>query len=92
MKNSSMTPLLKSRLVGDAYMYKEVLDNTLLQDPEEGVNYFKNTLKQYFLKGTTYVYLYRHLTFSNHRRNSSEFLIFTSKFDILLRRRQPGWT
>ena len=44
-------PLLKSRLTGDAYMYKAVLQNDLLQDPDEGVNYFKNTLKKYFLKG-----------------------------------------
>ena len=34
-------PLLKSRLTGDAYMYKAVLQNDLLQDPDEGVNYFK---------------------------------------------------
>ena len=39
--------------MGDAYhMYKAVLQNELLQDPEEGVNYFQNTLKKYFLKGT----------------------------------------
>ena len=43
--------LLKSRLTGDAYMCKAVLQNDLLQDPDEGVNYFKNTLKKYFLKG-----------------------------------------
>ena len=55
---SKRGPLLKSRLIGDAYMYKAVLLNDRLQDPEEGVNYFKNTLKQYFLKGTTNVYLY----------------------------------
>ena len=47
-------PLLKSRLFGDAHMYKAVLQNELLQDPVEGANYFKNTLKKYFLKGTTY--------------------------------------
>ena len=46
-------PLLKSRLTGDAYMYKAVLQNDLLQDPDEGVNYFKNTLKKYSLKGAT---------------------------------------
>ena len=46
-------PLLKSRLTGDAYMYKAVLQNDLLQNPDEGVNYFKNTLKKYFLKGAT---------------------------------------
>ena len=28
-------PLLKSRLTGDAYMYKAVLQNDLLQDPDE---------------------------------------------------------
>ena len=56
-------PLRKSRLTGDAYMYKAVLQNDLLQDPDEGVNYFKNTLKKYFLKGETNVYLYRLLSF-----------------------------
>ena len=79
-------PLLKSRLTGDAYMYKAVLQNDLLQDPDEGVNYFKNTLKKYFLKGAINVYLYRLLSFFNHRRQNQEFLIFTSKFEILLMR------
>ena len=50
---SKRGPLLKSRLTGDAYMYKAVLQNHLLQDPDEGVNYFKNTLKKYFLKGVS---------------------------------------
>ena len=61
-------------------MYKALLQNDLLQDPDEGVNYFKNTLKKYFLKGATNVYLYRLLSFFNHRRQNQEFLIFTSKF------------
>ena len=67
---------------GHAYMYKAVLQNDLLQDPE-GVNYFKNTLKKYFLKGATNVSLYRLLSFFLHRRQNQEFLIFTSKFEIL---------
>ena len=84
-------PLLKSRLTGDAYMYKAVLQNDLLQDPDEGVNYFKNTLKKYFLKGAINVYLYRLLSFFNHRRQNQEFLIFTSKFEILLMRLKAAW-
>ena len=84
-------PLLKSKLTGDAYMYKAVLQNDLLQDPDEGVNYFKNTLKKYFLKGATNVYLYRLLSFFNHRRQNQEFLIFTSKFEILLMRFKAAW-
>ena len=70
-------PLLKSRLTGDAYMYKAVLQNDLLQDPVEGANYFLSTLKKYFLKGATNVYLYRLLSFFNHRRQNQEFLNFT---------------
>ena len=61
------------------------------QDPDEGVNYFKNTLKKYFLKGATNVYLYRLLSFFNQRRQSQEFLIFTSKFEILLMRLKAAW-
>ena len=77
-------PLLKSRLIG-------VLQNDLLQDPDEGVNYFKNTLKKFFLKGSTNVYLYRLLSFFNHRRQNTEFLRFTSKFEILLMRLKAAW-
>ena len=33
-------------VTGDAYMCKAVLQNDLLQDPDEGVNYFKNTLNE----------------------------------------------
>ena len=51
-------------------MYKAVLENDLLQDPDEGVNYFTNTLKKCFLKGATNVYLYRLLSFFNHRRQN----------------------
>ena len=87
----SSQEVLKSRLTGDAYMCKAVLQNDLLQDPDEGVNYFKNTLKKYFLKGATNVYLYRLLSFFNHRRQNQEFLIFTSKFEILLMRLKAAW-
>ena len=72
-------------------MHKAVLQNDLLQDPDEGVNYCKNTLKKFFLKGSTNVYLYRLLSFFNHRRQNTEFLIFTSKFEILLMRLKAAW-
>ena len=39
-------PLLKSRLTADATMYRvrELLDNDRLKDPENGVNYFLQTV------------------------------------------------
>ena len=43
-------------------------------------------LRQYFLKGTQNVFLYRFLSFLNHRRHTGEFVTFISKFEILLRR------
>ena len=88
---SKRGPLLKSRLTGDAHTYKAVLQIDLLQDPDEGINYFKNTLKKFFLKGSTNVCLYRLLSFFNHRRQNTEFLIFTSKFEILLTRLKAAW-
>ena len=72
-------------------MYKAVLQNDLLQDPEEGVNYFKNTLKKFFLKGSTNVYIYRLLSFFNHRSQNTEFLIFTSIFQLVLVRLKAAW-
>ena len=66
-------------------MYKAVLQN------DEGVNYFKNPLKKFFLKWSTNVYLYRLLSFFNHRRQSTDFPIFTSKFEILLMRLKAAW-
>ena len=74
---SKRGPLLKSRLIGDVHTHKAV---------QEGVNYFKNTLKKFFLKGSANVCLYRLLSFFNRRRQNIKFLIFTSMFEILLMR------
>ena len=71
---SERGPLLKSRRIGDAHMYNRRTFCKIL----------KNTLKKFFLKGSTNVYLYRFLTFFNHRRQHTKFLIFASKFEILL--------
>ena len=81
---SKRGPLLKSRPTGDAHMYKAVAQNDLLQDADEGVNYFKNTLKKFFLKGSTNVPV--QTSEFHHRRQNTEFLILTSKFEILLMR------
>ena len=36
-------PALRNRLEGDAAQYKRLLDRELLRDPDEGVNYFKDS-------------------------------------------------
>ena len=37
-------PSLKARLVGDASIYKPLLDRERLRDPNDGVDYFKMSL------------------------------------------------
>ena len=68
-------PLLKSRLTANATMYRGLPDNDRLGDPENGVNYFLQTLRPYFVKGAQNV----------------EFVTFISKFEILLRRLRASW-
>ena len=68
-----------------------MLDSTLLQDPVNGVEYFKKTLRPYFVKGSTNVFLYRLLSFFNCHRGSQEFIQFISKFEVLLMRLRNAW-
>ena len=52
-------PSLKNRLVGDAAVYKPLLDRDLLRDPNNGVRYFKDTVRPHFVKGNQSVFLWR---------------------------------
>ena len=52
-------PSLKNRLYGDAAIYKPLLDRIALNDPTEGVNYFKSTMRQHFVKGNQCILLWR---------------------------------
>ena len=51
-------PALKNRLVGDAGMYKGLLDRETLRS-EDGVKYFKDTLRLHFIKGAQSFFLWR---------------------------------
>ena len=52
-------PVLKARLVGDASMYKPLLDRESLRDPNDGVDYFKNELRPHFAKGVEAVFFFQ---------------------------------
>ena len=51
-------PSLKNRLVGDAAVYKPLLDRDLLRDGNNGVRYFKDTVRPHFVKGNQSVFLW----------------------------------
>ena len=57
---------LKNRLVRDAEMHKELLNRESLR-AENGVKYFKDTLRLHFMKGTQSVFFWRFYRFSNAR-------------------------
>ena len=74
--------VLKNRLVEDAAIYRNLLDNEKLIDPDNSVEYFPSFLRGFFLKGTQNVFL---ILFS-HRRSNAEFVTFISR-----QRLQASW-
>ena len=86
-------PLLKSRLCGHAEIYKPYLDRDLLRDDNNGVTYFKDTLRRHFIKGAEHTFLWRYLTFmqKSQRRSSVELLEWIAMFEIMLQRLRESW-
>ena len=64
-------PALKNRLVGDAGMYKGLLDRENLRS-EDGVKYFKDTLRLHGIKGAQSFFLWRFHRFI--LRHSTKFM------------------
>eukprot|EP00435_Cladocopium_sp_Y103_P016760 s2970_g4.t1 len=65
-------PALRNRLEGEAAVYKRLLDRELLRDPNEGVNYFKRTLRPHFIKSAQTVFLYRFMQFMKFNRGIAQ--------------------
>ena len=59
MTSEKWGPSLKNALVGPAEFYKNMLDNQKLRDGTNGVNHFKETLRPYFVKGASYIFMWR---------------------------------
>ena len=65
-------PWLRHRLAGEAIVYKPMMDREKLKDKENGVQYFMDFLRPYFLKGVQNVFLYRLFQFMKLRRGRLE--------------------
>ena len=82
---------LKNRLTGDAALKKPFLDNAKLKDPDTGVEYFKKTLRKWYIKGNEYVYLWRFMNFQRTHRMREELINWIARFEISLKRvKAPG--
>ena len=83
-------PALKNPLVGDAEMYKGLLDREHLKTAD-GVKYFRDTLRRHFIKQAQSVFLWRFYQFNRTRRGNIEMVKWTGKFSLLLRRLKVSW-
>ena len=81
---------LKNRLVGDAEIYKGLLDREPLR-AADGVKYFRNTLRLHFIKGAQSVFLGRFYQFTRARRGNIEMVKLIGKFSLLLKRSRDAW-
>ena len=84
-------PALRNRLEGDAAIYKKILDRDALKNKDEGVLYFKRTLRPFFVKGSVNVFLYRFQQFMNLRHGSSDLMKWMSRFQNQLKRLEEAW-
>jgi len=84
-------PSLKNSLVGAAEFYKNMLDNTLLRNPDQGVRHFKDVLRPYFVKGVNHVFLWRFLQLFRCYRGNQEFVHWIGKFEVTSRRVLTAW-
>ena len=83
-------PALKNRLVGDAEMYRGLLDRESLR-PADGVKYFRDTLGPHFIQGAQRVFLWRFYQITRVRRGNIKMVNWTGKFSLPLKRLRDAW-
>eukprot|EP00435_Cladocopium_sp_Y103_P057054 s30_g19.t1 len=83
-------PALRNRLEGDA-AYKRLLDRDRLRDANEGVDFFKRTLRPHFTKGSQTVFLHRFMQFMKYNRGSVDLQRWMTRFQITGNRLIESW-
>ena len=85
-------PSLKNALVGPAEFYKNMLDNQKLRDENYGISHFKETLRPYFVKRVSYIFLWRFMyLFRCWRTNATDFITWILRFEVAVRGLQASW-
>ena len=75
-------PSLKNALTGNAEYYKKMLDNEQLRHERNGITYFKETLRPYFVKGANHVFLWRFMQLFRTWRGNGEFVSWIARFEV----------
>ena len=84
-------PAHRNRLEGDAAIYKAYLDRDQLTNHQEGVKYFKKTIRQYFVKGVQHVFLWRFMQLFKFHRGQQDMHKWLGKIGVLHRRAYEAW-
>ena len=84
-------PSLKNRLYGDAAIYKPLLDRDLLNDPQNGVAYFKSAMRPHFVKGNQSVFLWRFYQFLRFYRGQMVMLRWIGRLCVVKKRLTDAW-
>ena len=90
LETSKRGPALKNRPVGDAEMHKKLLNRELLR-VDDGLRYFRNTLRLHFVTGACSVFLRRFYLIFRARRGNTEIVDWIGKFSLLLKRWKDSW-
>ena len=68
-----------------------MLENRLLTDPDNGVDYLKRTLRPFFTKNNQHGFLSRFLQLFRQWRGSRQMVTWIGLFEITMRRLQNAW-
>ena len=86
-------PALRSRLIGDAAVYKPLFDRDLLKvnDRERAAEYFKSVLRPNFIKGAQHVFLWRFLSLFKMARGGQEMIKWIGRWTVAVKRLKDAW-
>ena len=81
---------MKNRLMGDAAVYKQMLDRDKLK-AKDGPDYLLRELRPHFVKGKQNTYLYRLLQWFRLRRGRLDFHRWIAKYQLVCKRMMDAW-
>ena len=75
-------PSLKNAVTRNAEYYKKMLDSEQLRNERNGIMYFKDTLRPYFVKGANNVFLWPFTQLFRTWRGNGEFVCWIARFEV----------
>ena len=84
-------PALRNKLCDDAAYIKPLLDREKLIYKDDGVKYFKRTVRPYFIKNNESVFMWRLFQLFSLYRKSGDMLKWTTRMTVHEKRLKDAW-